>query len=120
MSIGSAKYFASTAAVATYVAFVTPDSLLREDLSPGAQTSNQATANVEGGVGPFTFAWTRVSGDTFTINTDTADNTTFTAIGSSGSELSGVYKVTSTDTGNGNAEETGNVTVSFTYAGPPV
>lgn len=120
MSIGAAKYFVSTAAVSIYTAFVTPGSLLREDLSPGAQTSNQATANVEGGVGPFTFAWTRVSGDIFTINDPTSDTTTFTAIGSSGEDLSGTYRVTVTDTGNGNAEETGDVSVRFVFAGVPI
>jgi len=118
MTLGAAKNFGATNALAIYTVFVTPESLLRTSQRPGASTSNAATANVVGGVGPFTYAWTQVSGDTFTINDPTGSTTTFTALGSTGDEFTGVYRVTVTDTGAGDAEETGDVTVTFIFIDP--
>lgn len=119
MSIGAVMFFPSVTALSTYGVFITPDNLSLSDLPPGSATSNAATGNVTAGVGPFTFAWTRVSGDIFTINTPTAIDTTFTTTGTSGTSKSGIYRLTVTDTGNGDLETTADVNVSFEFAGDP-
>ena len=120
MSVGSVSFFPAVSVTAVYGIFITPDSLSKSNLPVGAATSNRATGNVTGGTGPFTFAWTQVSGDIFTINSPTDDNTTFSTTGVSGQEKSGIYKLTVTDTGAGNAEESDNVDVSFQFAGVPI
>jgi len=49
---------------------------------PGAdQTTASTTVTVSGGVSPYTYAWTLVSGDTLTVNSPTAATTTFTKTG---------------------------------------
>lgn len=119
MTIGVAKNFSSVVAVESYTAFITPSVLSLSNLSIGSVTSNAATGNVTGGTGPFTFAWDRVSGDIFTINTPTSSDTTFTTFGTSGASKSGTYRLTVTDTGAGDAEETADINVSFEFASDP-
>lgn len=120
MSIGANKFFSSiTTTVSTYGVFITPSSASQTDLSPGSATSVLVSGNVTDGVGPFTFAWARVSGDIFTINTPTEIDTTFTTFGTSGASKSGTYRLTVTDTGNADAETTADIDVSFEFAGDP-
>lgn len=119
MSIGAARLFSSVTAISAYGVFITPGSLSLTDLPVGSATSNTATGNVTAGVGPFTFAWTSVSGDVFTINTPTSIDTTFTTFGTIGTSKSGTYRLTITDTGDGDAETTADINVSFEFAGDP-
>lgn len=81
----------------------------------GDVVSDPATATVSDGVGPFTYQWAHVSGDIFTINAPTNATTTFGASVGASEELTGIYQVTVTDTGNGN--ETSTDTVSVTLLG---
>jgi len=65
----------------------------------GSATSNSATATASGGSGGYTYAWTRVSGDTYTINSSTSATTTFTTTLSNGQFKSGIYRCTVTSGG---------------------
>jgi hypothetical protein len=68
----------------------------------GALTTNPVTITASGGTAPYTnYDWTWFSGDpaiNFTINTPTADNTTFTATPGSGNTLSATFCGQVTDT----------------------
>jgi hypothetical protein len=67
--------------------------------SPGATctaTTNSVTVSVTGGVGGFTYAWTYVSGDTFTVLSPSAATTQFRRSTANG-VFNGVYRCTVTD-----------------------
>jgi len=120
MSIGVARNFSSVTAVEDYTAFITPSVASKDNLPAGSAESVNVTGNVTGGTGPFTFAWARVSGDIFTINSPSSQITTFSTSGAAGSIQFGVYRFTVTDNGDGNAEESADIDVTFEFAGPPV
>lgn len=73
-------------------------------------TTDATTVTPSGGTGPYTYAWTLVSGDTLTINSPTAATTTFTGTPAYNSNLSGVYRCTVTDS----LAATASITVSAT------
>ncbi|MEL7445567.1 MAG: hypothetical protein AAGK02_07115 [Pseudomonadota bacterium] len=78
-----------------------------DDISgAGTGTTNSVTASATGGTGPYTYAWSKVSGDTFTVNGPSAASTSFSATVSAGETKSAVYKVTATDslTATGSAQ----------------
>ena len=66
-------------------------------------TTQVATGTVAGGTGPFTYLWTEEAGGTgsWVINNPTSLSTSFELTSSSG-EFETVFKLTVTDTGNGN------------------
>lgn len=71
----------------------------------GAKTTNTVTVTVTGGTGPFTYAWSYVSGDTFTITAASAATTAFTGtITALGQDKTAIYKCTVTDTGTGDVQ----------------
>lgn len=80
----------------------------RTDGSPSSQnaTTNSVTATPTGGRGPFTYVWTQLSGDSFTINNPNSATTTFTASllpddsksGVAQCEVTDVFGTISTDT----------------------
>jgi len=76
----------------------------------GSATSNSATATASGGSGGYTYAWTRVSGDTYTINSSTSATTTFTTTLSNGQFKSGIYRCTVT---SGGVTAFANIQVDF-------
>lgn len=82
----------------------------------GELTSNAATANESGGKSPYSYLWTLVSGDSFTINTNDQKSTDFTTSGSDEFK-SGTYKCVVTDDNSDTAEDT--VQVNFTFGTPP-
>lgn len=81
--------------------------------------TNSVTATVSNGVGPFTYSWARVSGDTFTIDSSTSASTTFrrsgTTVAEPGTTYTGTYRCTVTDTGNSNYTASADVTVTTNH-----
>ena len=61
-------------------------------------TTDNVTATVSGGVAPYTYAWTKVSGSTLTVTAATSATTAFTATGmAQGETRDAVYRCTVTD-----------------------
>ncbi|MGQ3081094.1 MULTISPECIES: hypothetical protein [Alphaproteobacteria] len=67
--------------------------------SPGliSITSSTATATPVGGTGPFTYAWTHLSGDTLTVTNPNNASTAFRASIGPGDSWSATYRCTATD-----------------------
>jgi hypothetical protein len=70
--------------------------------SAGTVTGS-TTATVTGGTSPFTFAWTRLSGDFPTISSASAQNPTFSALVGDGAPNSSTWRVTVTDANSNTA-----------------
>jgi len=82
---------------------------------PGVQiTSTTANVTVTGGSGTYTYLWSYVSGDSFTILAPTASSTAFRANGTTPVSLVGTYICTVTDTVTGKTAVTNNCVVSLT------
>jgi hypothetical protein len=79
-------------------------------LGAGSVTTSVVTATVTGGVGPYTYAWIYVSGDTFTPTAPTSAATAFTTTLAITQTKTGVYQCTVTDA-NGSTAVT-SVTVT--------
>lgn len=94
---------------------VAPSSLTTAGAN-GSLTSNDASANESGGASPYSYVWTFVSGDSFTINTSTQKTTSFTTSGTDENK-SGVYRCVVTDDNSDTADDT--VQVNFTFGNPP-
>jgi len=113
--LGASKAISASIAVQTYGVFITPG-VLFVNSPPGSATTGLATANVTGEVGPVTFLWERVSGDSqISIDSPTSSSTTFSASGNLGKEFFATFRVTVTDTGNADLETTDTITVSFIF-----
>lgn len=80
-----------------------------------ASTSGNATATPSGGVGPYTYAWEKVSGDTLTVSSPTSASTGFSGTVGSGGDLSAVYRCEVTDTGTGQTAYTNNVSIALLW-----
>ena len=83
-------------------------------------TTDPTTVTPSGGVSPYTYAWTYVSGSTATVNSSTSATTTFSRtvfIDFSGQQIdrTGVYRCTVTDSASQTA--TADVTVNTTSNG---
>ena len=78
---------------------ISPDPLQTTISGGGSVTSGAATATASGGAGGYTYAWTYVSGDSFTINSPTSASTTFTTTLVSGGYKLGDYRCTVTSAG---------------------
>ena len=77
---------------------VTP-SVSGESYSPsgGIIVSDTAFAIPSGGIGPFSYAWTRVSGATLTVSTPNLASTSFQANVPASATRNAVYRCTATD-----------------------
>lgn len=103
----------------TATATVTPDPVNGNVAASPSNFGPTATCAVVGGVGPFTYAYSRVTGDvTITAVTPALASTDFnvTAIGPGGFKTS-TWRCAVTDTGNGNVVYLSNIfTVDVTRA----
>lgn len=84
----------------------------------GSVTSSAAVAVASGGTSPYTYAWTKVSGDTFTVTSPTAASTTFSTSLTNGQTKSGVYRCTATDAASATAYDDVTVNTVSTYVPP--
>ena len=110
--IGANKNFAATAPFVAYTAFATPASL-DESNDAGSVTTITTTVNVTGGLPPYTYLWTKVSGKTIAVNSPTSATTSFSIAGSNGDSFGSTYKCTVTD--DASAVVSANVEVSFFF-----
>jgi hypothetical protein len=82
---------------------VTAVDVIAEATGPGTSglvTSNPATAPMltpSGGTAPYTYSWTRLSGDTPAISNSTAQNPTWSATVADGATNTSSWQVTVTD-----------------------
>lgn len=81
--------------------------------SNGSDTSARVYSIVTNGVGPYTYAW-EISGSAITINNPDEGSTTFSASGFN-TQYEEIAVLTVTDTGNGNAEISNEIKVSFEF-----
>lgn len=63
----------------------------------GTPSTNNVTASVSGGTAPYTYAWSYVSGDTFTTSNPTSATTHWSKSVGINDIFTGVYKCTVTD-----------------------
>lgn len=63
----------------------------------GSASTNAVTATATFGTGPYTYAWTYVTGDTFTVGSPTSATTIFSTTLSDSQAKYGTYSVTATD-----------------------
>lgn len=110
--IGAAKTQMAGEAIppVVYSVNLNPGSLTTRS-SNGSATSSVMRSDVIGGVGPFEYLWT-IPGSAITINTPTADSTTFTS-GAFNAIINESATLTVTDTGNGNSETSRDAFISF-------
>ena len=80
-------------------------------------TGQTATATADEGVGPFTYAWRRVSGSSaITANSASSANTAFSATMGPDESETAAFVCDVTDA-NGDLESTNTVTVDLSYTG---
>lgn len=79
--------------------------------NPTTVTSGAETATPSGGLGPYTYAWTQLSGDTMTIGSASSATTTLTAVVASGVPKQGVFRCTCSDSSGQTA--TADVTITL-------
>lgn len=65
--------------------------------TPLEVTTNTVTVSVQGGIAPYTYAWSKVVGADVTITAPTSATTAFTETREPGTILSGTYRCTVTD-----------------------
>jgi len=76
---------------------ISPSSLYQGRVGSGSVTTAAATGTASGGAGGYSYAWTYVSGNSYTINTPSSASTTFTTTLIAEQFKSGEYRCTVTD-----------------------
>lgn len=82
--------------------------------------SQNLKANVSNGVGPFTYSWARISGDTqMQLANASSQTCQVSSINPNGvtDTYGATFRVTVTDTGNSNYQTTTDITISHTHDG---
>jgi len=97
--------------VASFEVDIAPSHIVQL-IDPAQQyTSSNIVATVNGGVGSFTYNWTRISGSTFSIlNGQGTDTIQIQGLGFN-DETTDVFECEVTDTGNGDAVTTETMTI---------
>jgi len=85
-------------------ASVSPPNVFGIGTGSGTVVTNTATVIASGGIGGFTYLWSKVSGDTLTIGASTSAATTFSANPGLGGSKEAVYKCVVTDAAGTTAE----------------
>ena len=85
---------------------ISPTSTYTTRAGAGSLTSPTSTGVAGGGSGGYTYAWTYVSGDSFTINTPSTAGTTFTTTLGAAQYKAGTYRCTVTDSSSATASAT--------------
>lgn len=81
----------------------------------GVASTNTVITSRSGGLQPFTYAWTRVSGDVFTPSAPTGSYTDFSIYLSNGASASATYRCTVTSADNQTASVTVSVSAASSY-----
>jgi hypothetical protein len=89
---------------------------LNVNTANGAQSFTR-TATVSDGTGPFTYAWTIVSGSGFTLASTTSVTVTINSTGTN-TLKEGVIRCTVTDTGNGNLVRSDDASIAIQHGTP--
>lgn len=76
---------------------VFPSDVYASRVGAGSLTSGASSGTATGGTAPYSYAWTYVSGDSYTINSPTSSSTTFRTILIANEPKIGVYRLTVTD-----------------------
>ncbi|HYD82137.1 MAG TPA: FG-GAP-like repeat-containing protein, partial [Paucimonas sp.] len=113
---GTAPYANATQGSATTVT-INPSALTVNASGPGT-ASGIVTANANGGVAPYTYAWTRTAGSRTTISNAAIANPTISAALNAGDNFTESWKVTVTDASGITA--TASVNATFTTPGAAV
>lgn len=72
-------------------------SVVRFTNTAGLLTTGSVTVTPSGGTGPYTYAWAKFSGDTFTITSPTSAATTFSITLGGDEDAAAIYRCTVTD-----------------------
>ena len=99
----SIRNFYGTAATGPLSIIISPSSLYNIFSGTGTVTSDPATGIASGGSGGYSYAWTFVSGNSYTINNPFTDTATFSTFLSAGQFKSGNYRCTVTDSSSATA-----------------
>jgi len=84
-------------------ASASPSNLISDTRTPGPTTTAPTTVSPANGIGPFTYAWSYVDGDTgISINSPSSSTTSFTgSVNMSNTELDADFNCLVTDTATG-------------------
>ena len=88
------QFYAASSALAF---LVFPSDVYSSRSGAGSLTSAASSGTATGGTPGYTYAWTYVSGNSYTIDSPASNSTTFTTTLSAGQLKSGVYRLTVTD-----------------------
>ncbi|PHR57940.1 MAG: hypothetical protein COA43_11225 [Robiginitomaculum sp.] len=96
-NINAAITAASEAGGGSLIATASVSTVHGNSVYPASATTASVTITVTGGTAPYTHAWSKHSGDTFTVNNPTSATTSFTATPSLYESLGAIYQDTITD-----------------------
>lgn len=111
--IGAAKAIISNSVASVYSMFVSPSGIFTTS-PPGSATSAFCEAYPSNGDEPYTYSWTKISGDSISISDPSAKKVSFSASGT-GDRLTAIYECEVTD--NSLNTLTDQVEVVFLFSG---